>query len=76
MKKLTQFYAKLSKSEKKVLFATLLIAGLAFVDRVIVLPVATALSGLNTSIREQETAIKKSMNVLLHKEGIIAESHE
>ena len=76
MNKLAQYYSKLSKTEKKVLFVTLLFLGFAFADRVIVLPITTSLSSLTANIHEQEGAIKKSMNVLLHKEGIIAESRE
>ena len=76
MKLITGFYAKRSPSERRILAAALLIVGLAFVDRVIILPVLTSLASLNQSIREQETAVKKSMNVLLHKESILAESRE
>ena len=74
--KFTDFYLKLSKPEKKILWLAALLVGLCFADRVIVLPVVTTLTSLNTSIREQETSIKKSMNVLLHTDGIISESRE
>jgi len=74
--KLAQFYAKRSKGEKRILFATFLVLGFAFVDRVIILPIMTSLSSLSQSIQEQEMAIKKSMSVLLHKDGILAESRE
>ena len=74
--KLSDFYLKLSKTERKVMWLAAFLVGLCFTDRVIVLPVVTTLSNLNVNIREQESAIKKSMNVLLHKDGIIAESHE
>jgi hypothetical protein len=76
MKALTKFYAKLSKSERRILFVTLFFLGLVFTDRVIVMPITTTLAGLNQSVREQETSIKKSMNVLLHKDSILAESKE
>ena len=76
MKQIAGFYAKLSKTERRFLAVTLLILGFAFVDRVIVMPITTTLGSLNTNIREQEVAIKKSMNVLLHKETIAAESRE
>ena len=74
--KLADLYLKLSKTEKKVLWLASLLVGLSFADRVIVMPVVTTLSSLTTSIREQESAIKKSMNVLLHKDGIMSESRE
>ncbi len=73
---LTAFYVKLSKKEKRIFFIAFLLVGGAFVDRVIVMPVITTLSTLNNSIRDQETAIRKSMNMLLHKEAIIEESRE
>ena len=76
MNPLTKFYAKLSKNEKRVLFAAAVVVGFVFVDRVIVLPVATTLSDLNHNIHEQETSIKKSMRMLLHKDSIISESRE
>ena len=76
MRALTKFYAKLSKSERRILGATLLLVGFAFVDRVIVMPIATTLSSLSQNVREQESSIKKSMNVLLHKDTILAESKE
>ena len=74
--KAAEFYTKLSATEKKIFWLTMMVVGFMFVDRVIVLPVATTLTTLNTSLREQESSIKKSMNVLLHKDGIVAESHE
>ncbi len=76
MKAITKFYEKLSKGEKRVLLVTFLFVGFAFTDRVIVMPILTTLSTLNQNVRDQETAIKKSMNVLLHKDSIIAESRE
>jgi hypothetical protein len=71
-----EIYKKLSKTEKKILWVAGLLVALSFADRVIVMPVVTTLSTLNTSIHEQESSIRKSMNVLLHKEGITAESRE
>ena len=74
--KASEFYAKLSAAEKKIFWVTVALVSFVFVDRVIVLPVTTMLTSLNTSLREQEASVKKSMSVLLHKEGIIAESRE
>ena len=76
IKGLSQSYAKLSKTERRILAVTILFVAIAFVDRVIVLPISTTLASLNLTISEQETAIKKSMSVLLHKGGIVAESKE
>ena len=74
--KLIAFYKKLSKVERKILWLAALLVVLCFVDRVIVMPVVTTLTSLTVNIREQESSIKKSMNVLLHKDGIISESRE
>lgn len=70
------FYKKLNKNEKRIFFAALFVVGFVFIDRAIVLPVTTNLTDLSASIREQEFTVKKSMNVLLHKDGIIEESKE
>lgn len=74
--KLLDRYLKLSKKEKRILWIAVTIVGIAFIDRVIVLPVVTTLTNLSINVREQEQSIKKSMNMLLHKDGIIAESQE
>ena len=74
--KAAEFYTKMSAMEKKIFWLTVARIGFVFVDRVIVLPVTTTLASLNTSLREQESSIKKSMSVLLHKDGIIAGSRE
>ena len=75
MKALSNFYAKLSKSERRILAVTLVFLGIAFVDRVIVMPIVSTLVDLSRNVHEQETAIRKSMNMLLHKDTILAE-HE
>ena len=72
--KIIQLYAKFSKMEKRIFWTAVILIGVSFVDRVIVLPVTTTLSVLNNSVREQEASIRKSMNVLLHKDDIIADS--
>ena len=76
MKAAVNFVKGLSKGEKRIAALTLLILGFAFVDRVIILPISTRLTSLSETIREQESTIRKSMNMLLHKETIIAESKE
>ena len=76
MRALAKFYAKLSKGERRVLFVTLLLLGLVFTDRVIVMPITTTLSSLSQNVREQEASIRKSMNMLLHRDSIVAESKE
>ncbi len=67
---------KLSATEKKIFWLAVALIGSMFVDRVIILPVSTTLTTLNANLREQEATIRKSMNMLLHKESIIAESRE
>ncbi len=76
MKALAKFYAKLKTGERRILAVTILFAGFAFVDRVIVMPITSTLSTLDQSVKDQETAIRKSMNMLLHKETITAETKE
>ena len=74
--KLVDIYLKMAPTEKKILWAAVALVGLALADHVLIMPVGITLSGLNTSIREQESAIKKSMSVLLHKDGILSESRD
>ena len=74
--KVSELYTKLSSKEKKIFWVAVALITSMFVDSAIVLPVSKTLAALNTSLREQESAIRKGMNVLLHKNGIIAESRE
>jgi Tfp pilus assembly protein PilO len=76
MKLFTNFYSKLSKSERRIFAVTALFLGFVFIDRVIVMPITTTLTGLSANVREQESSIRKSMAVLQHKETILAESKE
>lgn len=76
MKAVAKFYAKLKPGERRILAVTVLFIGFAFVDRVIVMPITSTLATLNQSVKEQESSIRKSMNMLLHKEAIIATSNE
>ncbi len=73
---LQAFYTKLSISEKRVLLLTIILLGGTFIDRVVVLPLVTGMSSLSQSVKEQEAAIKKSLTVLEHKDGIVAESRD
>ena len=74
MKALNKFYAKLKPGERRILAVTVFIVGFLFVDRVIVIPITSTLTTLNQNVHDQETSIRKSMNMLLHKETITAES--
>ncbi len=76
MKQALAFYSKMKKGEKRIFAVTAVILLVVFVDQVIILPITTSLSSLSSTIREQESTIRKSMNVLLHKETIEEEAKE
>ncbi|OIO37156.1 MAG: hypothetical protein AUJ72_05060 [Candidatus Omnitrophica bacterium CG1_02_46_14] len=74
--KLLALYQKLSKREKVILSVVCVILGLLAVDRLIVDPVFQKLGVLDRQIKDEEAAVKKSLNVLLRKQQISAESKE
>ena len=75
-KKILDLYAKLSKRERSVFFGTVLVLTALFADRLVVEPIHTSLVRLDTKIRDEETAVKKSLHVLLQKDRITAEGKE
>lgn len=75
-KKLMDFYVKLSLREKRILYGAVGLIGLILVERLVVHPIASKLAGLDRSIHDQKTAIRKSMHVLLQKEKIMRESKQ
>ena len=76
IRQLTDFYAKRSKRERLVLGLTFLVVMILLVDRLIVEPVFSKARLIDNQIRDEETAIKKSLHVLLRKDQISKESKE
>jgi hypothetical protein len=74
--KLSEKYHKLSKREKAILYGTAIIIGLLFVDRFVVAPTHGKLASIDRAIQDEETAIKKSLHVLVQKNRIASDSRE
>ena len=70
------FYNKRTKGEKRIMAITMFVLCAMLIDRVVVSPLASTLSTLSVSIKDQEASIRKSMNMLLHEETIERESKE
>lgn len=69
---INQFMSKLSDKEKKVLYITILIVGLAALDRLLIAPGLESLKSSNDEIAKQEKIIKADLRVLNNKENINA----
>lgn len=74
--KLSEKYRKLSRREKTILYGTTAALLFLFVDRLVVAPIHEKLSSVDRAIRDEETAIKKSLHVLVQKNRIAAENRE
>ena len=70
IKKLSEFYVRLSKREKLILAGTSLVLAALFMDRLILTPARYQIKLLDTKIRDEENAIRKSLQVLLRKDQI------
>ena len=75
-KKLMDFYARLSKREKLILFGTVVMLGVFVTDKVIIGPSYRKMTALDADIQAQEAAIKKSVYVQVQEERILAEGKE
>jgi Tfp pilus assembly protein PilO len=80
--KVTAFYKKRTKRERLIQRERLILIGTSlavlvlFVDRMILGPVYSKVASLERQIRDEETAVKKSLLVLIDKERIIREGKE
>jgi Tfp pilus assembly protein PilO len=70
------FYKKRTKRERAILLGASALILVLFVDRLILGPVVRKVAALESQIRDEETAVKKSMLVLVQKEKIIKEGKE
>ncbi len=76
LKKFSDFYVKLSKRERWILYGASLVIGGLLLDRVIIGPVIGRISFLESEIKSQEAAAQKSTHVLLRKDQIEAEGKQ
>ncbi len=73
MKKLIDWYSRLTKRDKIALGIAAAVILVVMIDQLIVGRVYHQMRQLDTHTRDQETAIKKSLHVLLRKDQISAE---
>ncbi len=76
LSKFSAFYQKFSKREKQIFWGTALVVGFLVVDRVALGPAVGKVGQLDSQIKQEESAIRKSMSVLLRKEQIAQESKQ
>ncbi len=68
-----KFISKLSGKEKKILYVTIGVVLMAFMDRLFLGPVTAKLSVLDEDIKTQENSIKRDLRFLSYKDRIIKE---
>lgn len=74
--KLSEKYRKMSKREKAILYGTASVLGFLFIDRLVVAPIHDKLASVDQAIKDEETAIRKSLHVLVQKNRIASDSRE
>lgn len=73
IKRLAAAYAKLSRRERAVFYATAAVLALLFGDRLVLGPVVDRTLALEREIQEREASIRKSMHVVRRKAEILAD---
>ncbi len=73
IKKLAAFYAHLSKRERLILAGTCVALAVFSMDRLVLSPAARQMKLSETKVRDEEAAIRKSLQVLLRKGQINAD---
>ena len=68
-----QFFAKLSEKEKKILFVTIFVVLLAFLDRAFFGPAISNLKSLQEDIRDKEDSMKQDLHLIAYKNRILKE---
>ena len=69
---LTTFLSRLSKREKLVFYCAVGFVALTMLDRVIISPISDKIKSLDKEIYDMESAIKKNLRILAHRERILA----
>jgi len=70
MEKFKQFFSKLSKRERVVLYASVIIVVLGSMDRLVYQPIMNLFNELEQEIRSQENQLSKNMRFLAAREAI------
>lgn len=74
IKKITDFYNRLSKREKWILYGSLFCITALFAQQLVIGPAAEYMKRLDIKISDEETSIRKSLQVLLRKDSIASEA--
>ena len=75
IKSIVDFVSRLSKRERTIFYATLVIVGAFFLDRLILSPILSKIETLNGTIRSQEEEIEQSLLIVTQEKRIEGESN-
>jgi len=70
MEKFKQFFSKLSKRERKILYASVIIIVLGSMDRLVYQPILSLFNEVEQEILSQENQLRKNMRFLAAREAI------
>jgi len=73
---LTEKYKKLSKREKTIFYGTMAALLFLFIDRLVIEPIHDKVSSIDRQIKDEETAIRKSLHVLIQKNRIAGDNRD
>ena len=76
IKKLLSFFQKLSKREKLILYVVCAVLGVLAADQLVAGPVLRKLVSLDRDVRDEETIIKKSLEITLRKSQLSSDSKQ
>lgn len=76
LQKVLDTFKKLSGRERAVLYATVSVLGLVFIDRMILSPAIAKMNEIERRIKDEESQIRTNLKILLQKDRIREESRE
>ena len=68
-----KFLSRLSQREKLIFYGAVFFISATLLDRFVIDPIFSKMEELNKEIQEKESAIKRSLHILAHKDRILAE---
>jgi Tfp pilus assembly protein PilO len=74
IKRIQAFLSNMTKKDKVILYAAIIMVLLAIMDRAFINPVLLKINGLNEQIIEMESAVRKSAHIMSQKDRILQES--
>ena len=73
---INEFFSRLSDREKTILYITIFIISIVFLDQMILSPIMTKMSQLSKNIDFQEVTIKRNLTILARKDKIVEEQNK